>query len=82
MRTTLISGCVSKLTSGDFGRISTLSSSFVTSGVVLCVARDDGIGNFGWNPFSGRVFCRDGQRLLMKPLFSRDYNAKEPANLI
>ena len=32
LRTTLISGCVSKLTSGDFGRISTLSSSFVTSG--------------------------------------------------
>jgi len=35
LRTTLISGCVSKLTSGDFGRISTLSSSFVTSGVAL-----------------------------------------------
>ena len=35
LRTTLISGCVSKLTSGDFGRISTLSSGFVTSGAAL-----------------------------------------------
>ena len=36
LRATLISGGVSKLTSGDFPRISTLSSSFMTSGVVLC----------------------------------------------
>ena len=37
LRTTLISGSVAKLTSGDFGLISTLSSSFVTSGVVFLV---------------------------------------------
>ena len=37
LRTTLISGPVAKLTPGNFGRISTLSSSFVTSGVVFLV---------------------------------------------
>ena len=68
LRTTLISlisGCVSNLTSGDFSRISTLSSSFLPTGVVLCGSRDDGIGNSGWNPFSGRVFWREGQRLFV-----------------